>query len=192
MQPERQAGKQGQDRPHQHDEQEAVTHLHFAVFAVEPEKQQQPCHQRGDKGFVERRLGPVADKPRDTHRHGKAQRKTDQQRTEHAEQRKKTVHGAGGGGRLEELEADLESEEMHVHGPGCGHDHHDEVKPKKAAANPNTEAKVISLKNPSAPITAKQKNLIIRLAKEQGKYFENLSSYNMEQASQAIEELMAC
>ncbi len=32
-----------------------------------------------------------------------------------------------------ELEADLESEEGHVHGPGCGHDHHDE-KPKKAAA----------------------------------------------------------
>ena len=31
------------------------------------------------------------------------------------------------------LEADLESEEGHVHGPGCGHDHHDE-KPKKAAA----------------------------------------------------------
>jgi trigger factor len=34
-----------------------------------------------------------------------------------------------------ELEADLESEEGHVHGPGCGHDHHhDEVKPKKATA----------------------------------------------------------
>jgi len=32
-----------------------------------------------------------------------------------------------------QLEADLESEEGHVHGPGCGHDHHDE-KPKKAAA----------------------------------------------------------
>ena len=32
-----------------------------------------------------------------------------------------------------ELEADLESEETHVHGPGCGHDHHEE-KPKKAAA----------------------------------------------------------
>jgi trigger factor len=31
------------------------------------------------------------------------------------------------------LEADLESEEGHVHGPGCGHDHHDD-KPKKAAA----------------------------------------------------------
>jgi trigger factor len=30
------------------------------------------------------------------------------------------------------IEADLESEEGHVHGPGCGHDHHDE-KPKKAA-----------------------------------------------------------
>jgi len=34
----------------------------------------------------------------------------------------------------EELEADLESEEGHVHGPGCGHDHV-EAKPKKAAAN---------------------------------------------------------
>ena len=33
----------------------------------------------------------------------------------------------------EELEADLESEEGHVHGPGCGHDHV-EAKPKKAAA----------------------------------------------------------
>ena len=33
----------------------------------------------------------------------------------------------------EVIEADLESEEGHVHGPGCGHDHHDE-KPKKAAA----------------------------------------------------------
>ena len=32
-----------------------------------------------------------------------------------------------------QLEADLESEEGHVHGPGCGHDHA-EVKPKKAAA----------------------------------------------------------
>jgi trigger factor len=38
----------------------------------------------------------------------------------------------------EQLEADLESEEGHVHGPGCGHDHGD-VKPakaKKAAAKP--------------------------------------------------------
>ncbi len=34
----------------------------------------------------------------------------------------------------EELEADLESEEGHVHGPGCGHDHHGEAKPKKAKA----------------------------------------------------------
>jgi trigger factor len=33
----------------------------------------------------------------------------------------------------EELEADLESEEGHVHGPGCGHDH-GEQKPKKGSA----------------------------------------------------------
>ena len=33
-----------------------------------------------------------------------------------------------------ELEADLESEEGHVHGPGCGHDHAHEAKPAKKAA----------------------------------------------------------
>ncbi|QIK97180.1 trigger factor [Sphingomonas sp. HDW15A] len=33
----------------------------------------------------------------------------------------------------EELEADLESEEGHVHGPGCGHDHAAPAKAKKAA-----------------------------------------------------------
>jgi trigger factor len=34
-----------------------------------------------------------------------------------------------------DLEAAIESEEGHVHGPGCGHDHHDHgAKPKKAAA----------------------------------------------------------
>ena len=34
----------------------------------------------------------------------------------------------------EQLEADLESEEGHVHGPGCGHDHAEKPKAKKAAA----------------------------------------------------------
>ena len=34
----------------------------------------------------------------------------------------------------EQLEADLESEEGHVHGPGCGHDHGEKPKAKKAAA----------------------------------------------------------
>ena len=32
----------------------------------------------------------------------------------------------------EQVEADLESEEGHVHGPGCGHDHSAPAKPKKA------------------------------------------------------------
>ena len=42
----------------------------------------------------------------------------------------------------EELEADLESEEGHVHGPGCGHDHAKPAKAKKAAAKPaKAEAK---------------------------------------------------
>src|SRR5688572_27489581 len=34
------------------------------------------------------------------------------------------------------LEADLESEEGHVHGPGCGHDHAEAKPAKKAAAKP--------------------------------------------------------
>jgi trigger factor len=38
-----------------------------------------------------------------------------------------------------QLEADLESEEGHVHGPDCGHDHAD--KPKKAAKKAKPEAK---------------------------------------------------
>jgi trigger factor len=39
-----------------------------------------------------------------------------------------------------QLEADLESEEGHVHGPGCGHDHAEKPKAKKAAAKPKAKA----------------------------------------------------
>ena len=42
----------------------------------------------------------------------------------------------------EQLEADLESEEGHVHGPGCGHDHAEKPKAKKAA--PKAKAKAAS------------------------------------------------
>ena len=67
------------------------------------------------------------------------------------------------------LEADLESEEGHVHGPGCGHDHHAE-KPKKAAAKKpaakkaeaqpaagKAEAKKVEPKKIAAPKTAAKK-----------------------------------
>jgi trigger factor len=41
-----------------------------------------------------------------------------------------------------ELEADLEAEEGHVHGPGCGHDQaHEAPKAKKGAAKPKGKAK---------------------------------------------------
>ncbi|MEA3057259.1 MAG: trigger factor [Sphingomonadales bacterium] len=39
-----------------------------------------------------------------------------------------------------QLEADLESEEGHVHGPGCGHDHAAKPKAKKAAAKGKAKA----------------------------------------------------
>ncbi len=59
-----------------------------------------------------------------------------------------------------ELEADLESEEGHVHGPGCGHDHAaPAVKGKKAAAKPanpkpalvSTPAKAAKATKPAKP-----------------------------------------
>jgi trigger factor len=47
-----------------------------------------------------------------------------------------------------ELEADLESEEGHVHGPGCGHDHAAPAKAKKPAAK---KAKAEPAPKPEAP-----------------------------------------
>jgi trigger factor len=51
----------------------------------------------------------------------------------------------------EELEADLESEEGHVHGPGCGHDHGEAVKPAKKAS-----AKKPAAKKEAAPAKAEK------------------------------------
>ena len=48
-----------------------------------------------------------------------------------------------------EIEADLESEAGHVHGPGCGHDHGEKAKPAKKAAAKKADAK------PAAKVDAK-------------------------------------
>jgi len=47
------------------------------------------------------------------------------------------------------------------------------------------------LKDPSAPATRKQKNLIAKLAKEKGRFIEGLNSLTMQEASEVIDELMA-
>ncbi len=47
------------------------------------------------------------------------------------------------------------------------------------------------IKDPSAPISPKQKNLIIRLAKERGEFIDNLNDMTMQQASDIIVGLMA-
>lgn len=47
------------------------------------------------------------------------------------------------------------------------------------------------LKNPDAPATRKQVNLIIKLAKEKGRFIDNPSALTVAEASQTIEELMA-
>jgi trigger factor len=59
----------------------------------------------------------------------------------------------------EQLEADLESEEGHVHGPGCGHDHHahaaeEKPKAKKATAKKAQAAKVSEAAAEVAPAKA--------------------------------------
>jgi trigger factor len=55
-----------------------------------------------------------------------------------------------------ELEADLESEEGHVHGPGCGHDHaHDKPKAKKAGAKTGKAATAKGKDKPVADEPAK-------------------------------------
>jgi trigger factor len=55
----------------------------------------------------------------------------------------------------EEIEADLESEEGHVHGPGCGHDHHDHAHEAKPAKGKKAAAKKES-KPETEPAEAKQ------------------------------------
>ncbi len=58
--------------------------------------------------------------------------------------------------KREELEADLESEEGHVHGPGCGHDV-GEAKPKKAAKGKKTAEAKKPMKTKSEPAPTKAK-----------------------------------
>ena len=50
----------------------------------------------------------------------------------------------------EELEADLQSEEGHVHGPGCGHDHAAPAKPAKAKKG--KAAKAEAAPEPAVPV----------------------------------------
>jgi trigger factor len=60
----------------------------------------------------------------------------------------------------EQLEADLESEEGHVHGPGCGHDHGhaaDKPKAKKAPAKKAQAAKVSEAAAEVAPAKTAKK-----------------------------------
>ena len=59
----------------------------------------------------------------------------------------------------EELEADLESEDDHVHGPNCGHDHVKPAKAKKAAAKPaaKTQARKAEPKKAGAPAKVEAK-----------------------------------
>jgi len=57
-----------------------------------------------------------------------------------------------------ELEADLESEEGHVHGPGCGHDHLAPAKPakgKKDAAKSKAKAEPTVEKAEAKPVASK-------------------------------------
>ena len=58
-----------------------------------------------------------------------------------------------------ELEADLESEEGHVHGPGCGHDHAPAAKPVPSKAE-GAKAKKAPAKDKSAPKDKSDEKLV--------------------------------
>jgi len=60
--------------------------------------------------------------------------------------------------------------------------------PKKHNGNGNGKPQ---MKDPSAPISPKQKSLIIRLAKERGEFIEGLNDMNMGEASSIIENLLS-
>ena len=47
-----------------------------------------------------------------------------------------------------------------------------------------------TIKDPEAPISSKQKNLIIRLAKERGDFIDNLNNMNMGEADKIIQDLL--
>jgi trigger factor len=55
----------------------------------------------------------------------------------------------------EDLEAAIESEDAHVHGPGCGHDHGGEAKPKKGGAKKAAPAKAEAAGKPAKKAAAK-------------------------------------
>ena len=55
----------------------------------------------------------------------------------------------------EELETDLEAEEGHVHGPGCGHDHGEAKPAKKAAAKKPVAKKAEPAKAEAKPVAKK-------------------------------------
>ena len=52
----------------------------------------------------------------------------------------------------EELEADLESEEGHVHGPDCGHDHATRPSPRRRRPLPKPKAKAAAAKDEAKPV----------------------------------------
>jgi len=56
----------------------------------------------------------------------------------------------------EELEAAIESEDGHVHGPGCGHDHGDKPAKKAAAKKPAAPAKAEAADTPAKKTPAKK------------------------------------
>ena len=58
----------------------------------------------------------------------------------------------------------------------------------KRAARPEDKPRI---KDPDAPASKKQKNLIIRLARETGKFVENLNLMTMQEASETIDDLRA-
>jgi trigger factor len=80
----------------------------------------------------------------------------------------------------EQLEADLESEEGHVHGPGCGHDHAEKPKAKKTAAK-----KAVAAKAEEAPAESGKPSKKVKLTEEASAQPEPAKPVKSEPANKA-------
>ena len=72
----------------------------------------------------------------------------------------------------EQLEADLESEEGHVHGPGCGHDHAEQPKAKKPAAKKAQAVKASEAAAKAAKPAAKKADVVKKVRSAEARQAE--------------------
>ena len=63
-----------------------------------------------------------------------------------------------------------------------------QIEPSRNGSKANGNG--LTIKDPNAPVSKKQKNLIIKLAREKGTFIEGINNFTMQEASDVIRELV--